>query len=63
MQGIAEQYGDGKIGMEQLESTRGAQLRAAGLYVVTKKKKHNSETVTQTSLHTPPPNKQMREEG
>ena len=61
MQGMVEQYQDGKIGMEQLETTRDAQLRAVGLYVVTKKP--NSETVTQTSLHTPPPQKQMREEG
>jgi len=30
MQGIAEQRRDGKIGIEQLESTRDAQLRAAG---------------------------------
>ena len=57
MQGIDEQYRDGNIGIGQLGTTRDAKLRAVGLYVLTHKTKHNSEAVTQTSLHTSSPNK------
>ena len=43
MRGIAEQYRDGKIEIEQLETTRDAKLRASGLYALTNTNKQISE--------------------
>ena len=43
MQGIAEQYRDGKIGIEQLGSTRDAKLRPGGLYVEANNKNNKSD--------------------